>query len=157
MSRRKTRERNQQVYSQLVEMRQAAAPDVDDDDEIDSPQHGSNKMKKFRFQLLHEWLISETKPCRIADIGGGKGLLTHLLRNSGWDAVVIDPEYQELPRKYKDFHTQKRIRIPVDLKIPRISRKFEPFMAGQFDLLIGLHAHGCNINLTSEKNAGHRG
>jgi hypothetical protein len=145
MSKRKTKERNQQVYDELLEMRQSIIPD---DEEDDSPQHqGSNKMKKFRFQLLHEWLIKETKPCRVADIGGGKGLLSYLLRCSGWDASVIDPVYQELPWKYKNIHTKKRVIIPKDVKVPRLSQNFEPEMASDYDILLGLHAHGCNIKI----------
>src|SRR5436190_117862 len=57
------------------------------------------KMKKFRFQLLNRWMIEHLEPCRVADIGGGKGLLTYLLRQSGWPATVIDPVPQALPTK----------------------------------------------------------
>lgn len=144
MSKRKTKERNQQIYGELLDMRQDN--DADDDDES-SQQHGSNKMKKFRFQLLHEWLIAETQPCRVADIGGGKGLLSYLLRGSGWAATVIDPVYQELPWKYKDIHSKKRVIIPKDAKVPRLSQNFAPEMTSEFDILVGLHAHGCNIQI----------
>jgi hypothetical protein len=170
MTKRKTKERNQQIFSSLVEMRQAAVPDADDSDDRESPHgdvlkspygdmiessHGDvigspesgNRMKKFRFQLFHEWLTTELAPCRAADIGGGKGLLAYLLRQSGWQATVIDPVYQELPNKYKDIRANKRVMIPATAKVPRISRAFNPAIASQFDLLLGLHAHGCNIQI----------
>ncbi|MCI0579405.1 MAG: hypothetical protein L0332_34325 [Chloroflexi bacterium] len=105
------------------------------------------RMKTFRFQLLHQWLIHNIKPCRVADIGGGKGLLTYLLRESGWDATVIDPENQALLHKHKDIITGKRAIIPFEANVPRIDGQFEPSMAENFDLLIGLHAHGCNIKI----------
>ena|SRR3990167_4958713 len=30
--------------------------------------------KKFRFQLLQEWLTNRYQPARVLDVGGGKGL-----------------------------------------------------------------------------------
>lgn len=154
MGKRKTRAQNQAVYANLIELRQANVPDADDVDDVDdrddaddaAPGAG-NRMKKFRFQLLHEWLVNELEPCRAADIGGGKGLLAYLLRQSGWQATVIDPVHQELPSKYKDIRANRRVRLPAGAQVPRINRAFAPSMAGQFDLLIGLHAHGCNIQI----------
>ena len=101
-------------------------------------------MKKFRFQLLHRWLVEHFDPCRVADIGGGKGLLAYLLQNSGWDAHVIDPVDQALPDKYKDIKTKRQTRIPASARVPRSTAMFAPEMAADYDLLIGLHAHGCN-------------
>ena len=102
------------------------------------------KMKKFRFQLLHRWLTERFEPCRVADIAGGKGLLAYLMQQSGWDAVVIDPTYQDLINKYKDIATGKRVKIAPDERVPHISKPFVMEMAEQFDLLVGMHAHGCN-------------
>jgi hypothetical protein len=114
------------------------------------------KMRKFRFQLLHRWLVEHVPPCRVADIGGGKGLLTHLLRESGWAATVIDPLHQPLPPRYKDL-AGRRIRLASVEGVPRISRPFEPEMARHFDLLVGLHAHGCNIMIIDAAARFHRG
>ena len=151
MGKRKTKARNQAIFDNLIEMRQATLPDADDDaddaDGADEALEAGNRMKKFRFQLLAEWLTAELEPCRAADIGGGKGLLAYLLRQSGWQATVIDPVHQELPNKYKDIRANKRVLMPAGAKVPRIDRAFDPAMAGQFDLLIGLHAHGCNIQI----------
>lgn len=104
-------------------------------------------MKKFRFQLLHRWLIEHFEPCRVADVAGGKGFLSYLLQHSGWDAVVIDPVAQALPTKYKDIVTGRRVRIPPTTKIARADRPFDPELARHFDLLIGMHAHGCNAQI----------
>lgn len=145
MSKRKSKEQKQAMYEQVLELRKSIAPD--DEEEDDSAGHSGNKMKKFRFQLLHQWLVAEAKPARVADIGGGKGLLSYLLQCDGWQATVIDPFYQELPNKYKDIRANKRVNIPTTAKVPRISEKFEPEMAADYDLLIGLHAHGCNIKI----------
>lgn len=105
------------------------------------------RMKKFRFQLLHQWLIHSLNACRVADIGGGKGLLTYLLRNNGWDATVIDPGSQELLHKYKNIETDKQTAVPLGSKVPRMDARFEMEMAEGFDLLIALHAHACNIKI----------
>jgi hypothetical protein len=105
------------------------------------------RMKKFRFQLLHRWMLDHLEPCRVADIGGGKGLLAYLLQQSGWPAVVIDPVRQALPAKYKDLTTNRQISLPETEQVPRIDRAFEAEMAREFDLLVGVHAHGCNIQL----------
>lgn len=102
------------------------------------------RMKKFRAQLLHAWLVKTLAPCRVADIGGGKGLLGYLLQQSGWDAMVIDPVAQPLPDKYKDILRDQRVKIPPTAQVPNIARNFDPEMAQDFDLLIGMHAHGCN-------------
>ncbi len=105
------------------------------------------KTKSFRFQLMHRWLVAHLEPCRVADVGGGKGLLSYLLQTNGWQATVIDPVNQPLPDKYKDIETGNRVRIAADKRVPRIDRGFETRMGGQFDLLIGMHAHGCNVQI----------
>jgi hypothetical protein len=103
------------------------------------------RMKKFRFQLLHHWLTHTFAPCKAVDIGGGKGLLAHLLIGNGWDATVIDPIDQALPTKYKDLGTDTRVKIDPQATVPRLAAEFAPEQAAGFDLLIGLHAHGCNV------------
>jgi hypothetical protein len=105
------------------------------------------RLKRFRFQLLHQWLVQNLEPCRAADIGGGKGLLSYLLIQSGWQATVIDPYAQPLPGKYKDIATGTRIKIPPQAKVPYLQAAFQPALAQPFDLLIGLHAHGCNVKI----------
>lgn len=103
------------------------------------------RMKKFRFVLLHEWIAQHIAPCRVADIGGGKGLLAYLLEQSGWRSCVIDPIYQDLPTKYKKLATGQQVHIDPAATVTRSDRAFEAEMARDFDLLIALHAHGCNI------------
>ncbi len=105
------------------------------------------RLKRFRFQLLHQWLVHNFEPCRAADIGGGKGLLSYLLVQSGWQAVVIDPAPQPLPEKYKDILTNTRVKIDPASRVPNIAAEFESEHAKGFDLLIGMHAHGCNVKI----------
>ena len=105
------------------------------------------RMKKFRFQLLHQWLIHNFEPCRVADIGGGKGLLAHLLIESGWQAAVIDPVPQDLPTKYKDIVLGRRVKIDPAARVPNIPSTFETYHGKHFDLLIGMHAHGSNAKI----------
>lgn len=109
-------------------------------------QRKPRKVKRFRFVFVHTWLTETYEPCRVADIAGGKGMLTYLLQQSGWDSIVIDPEYQELPPKYTDIN-RKRIKLPPEAKVPRLSEKFTQEMAEKYDLLVGIHAHGCNMQI----------
>jgi len=105
------------------------------------------RLKRFRFQLLHQWLVQNLEPCKVADIGGGKGLLSYLLIQSGWDATVVDPYEQPLPEKYKDIVSDSRVKIPSQARIPFLQTEFQPELAQPFDLLIGMHAHGCNVKI----------
>ena len=109
-------------------------------------KHELRKLKRFRFQLLHRWITENYDPCRVADVGGGKGLLAYLLRESGFQAVVIDPHNQPLPRVYKDLEG-KRHKIAPEESVPRINKGFEKEMVKDFDLVIGLHTHGSNMNI----------
>lgn len=105
------------------------------------------RMKKFRFQLLAEWIIAKFAPCRTADVGGGKGILAFLLRQAGFDAVVIDPFQQQLPQKFRNFNCSTRIKLSDLQDPPRIVQQFRPEQALDFDLLVAMHAHGCNMAL----------
>lgn len=104
-------------------------------------------MKKFRFQLLAGWMAENLAPCRAADIGGGKGLLAYLLNQHGWESTVIDPVYQTLPEKYKDLETGRQMKLGERESVARLSMPFTEDLAPRFDLLIAMHAHGCNIAL----------
>jgi hypothetical protein len=118
-----------------------------------SDSHELTKMKKFRFQLLHQWIATRIAPCRVADVGGGKGLLAYLLQESGWAATVIDPIAQGLPAKYKDLDSNRQVRVAETEAVPRLNREFEPGMVGDFDLLVAMHAHGCNIQMIDAASA----
>jgi hypothetical protein len=107
----------------------------------------NHRMKKFRFQLLHAWLVNTFEPCRAGDVGGGKGLLSYLLMKDGWRAAAIDPVQQALPDKYKDIRSDARVKVPPGAAIPFIPAAFETRMAQDIDLLIGMHAHGCNARI----------
>lgn len=155
MSKRKDRRNGEQLYSSVVNI--AADEDTVIPDEVlyasvdlatvltPETRRVLPMMKKFRFVLLHEWIAQHVTPCRVADIGGGKGLLAYLLGQSGWDATVIDPIHQALPTKYKDPATGKQIHIDPSASVPRRDCTFTSELAAEFDLLIALHAHGCTI------------
>ncbi len=102
---------------------------------------------QFRFQVIAAWLADNYSPRKALDVGGGKGLLAYLLNLRGWDVTVVDPVDQPLPPKYKDISMDKRILIPSTARVSRITAPFEEEMASDFDLLIGLHAHGSNIKI----------
>jgi hypothetical protein len=105
------------------------------------------RLKKFRFQLLEEWIVANVTPCRVADIVGGKGLIAYLLNQRGYQATTIDPIPQALPTKYKDLAADRQIRIAPTETVARHDAPFAPEMAQDFDLLLAMHAHGCNIQI----------
>jgi hypothetical protein len=166
MAKKKTKRESEELFMKLMQMTgisdevevtnpQVVNPPVEDSDRanfaatVEEAQRigDISRMKKFRFQLLHRWLTQNFAPCRVADIGGGKGSLAYLLQQSGWQATVIDPEYQTLPEKYKDLSLDQRVIIPPDADVPHITAKFEPHHARHFDLLLGMHAHACNAKI----------
>lgn len=115
--------------------------------------------KKFRFQLLQEWLTKRYKPTTVLDIAGGKGLLSYLLIKSGWQSMVVDPICEEVNlTKYKDINTDKRILLSKEevKNIPRITSVFEENIAKDFELLIGLHAHGSNLQIIQAAKKYHK-
>ncbi|MBI5358251.1 hypothetical protein HZB69_01315 [Candidatus Amesbacteria bacterium] len=105
------------------------------------------RSRRFRFQLLHEWLVSHYPPQKAVDVGGGKGLLAYLLIQSGWDVTVIDPVSQILPRTFKNL---QKVRTTLDIdkrgQISRIDKSFEIDMASDYEFLIGLHSPCCVID-----------
>lgn len=158
MTNKSVRLRADKLFLNLERM--SAPPTIEDGDEdtarivalhgqavevvADTGRAHAPRMKKFRFQLLHHWLTHNFAPCAAADIGGGKGLLAYLLNLDGWAATVIDPIGQALPTKYKDLTTGTRVKIDPAATVPHLDAEFVPEQAVGFDLLIGLHAHGCN-------------
>ncbi len=104
------------------------------------------KTKKLRFSLLHSWLVNNFEACKVADVGGGKGMLAMLLQESGWDVTVIDPEITPLPNKYKTIDGRKL--NPQEMNsIKTIQSNFENEMAKDYDLIIGMHVHGANMQI----------
>ena len=155
MSKKHDQEYGQELFARLQQIAQGSrqypatppAPDPHPLALYPPPPRELRKMKKFRFQLLHRWLMARFEPCRAADIGGGKGLLAYLLQESGWETAVIDPTPQSLPDKFKNITTGQRILTPTDAHVRHINREFAEPMAQEFDLLIGMHAHGCNAKV----------
>ena len=156
MSKRKDRRQGEALFA--VVARSAGHDDtpIDDATLAASPELASlvtvgkrplTMMKKFRFQLLHAWIVGNVAPCRVADVGGGKGLLAYLLQNSGYSVTVIDPVAQGLPDKYKDLAADRQVKVPPTDSVPRLDQPFDPALAEQFDLLVAMHAHGCNLQL----------
>ncbi|MBE2224732.1 MAG: hypothetical protein IAF02_24545 [Anaerolineae bacterium] len=168
MAKRKDKRESDELYSQVLQLAVHALSSVPEDfrnyegdrflDEIQfelealaSPTLPRSPelpmMKKFRFQLLHRWMLANIAPCRMVDVGGGKGLLSYLFQQSDWHTTVIDPINQPLPTKYKDLTSNKQISIAPEETVTRINAEFQPDFAKDADLLVAMHAHGCNIQM----------
>jgi len=103
------------------------------------------KLKRFRSQLLAAWIAERFPPCAVADVGGGKGLLSWLLIEAGFRAEVVDPVDQPLPATYRDLRSGRRVRLGPDAAVPRRRVAFGPGLGRRYDLLVALHAHGSNL------------
>ena len=159
MAKPKDQREGEAQFARVVALTEAATPAGTPDHSRTQPRPGMpnprteppanelRMMKKFRFQLLHRWLTDHVEPCRAADVGGGKGLLAYLLQESGWSTTVVDPISQTLPDKYKDLASKRQIRLGAEEQVPRLDQPFSPELAQDFDLLIALHAHGCNLQM----------
>lgn len=104
---------------------------------------------QFRFQVFHQWIIEHYPPCSVADIGGGKGLLSFFLNHSEFESTVIDPVWKPVEWKYKDITTGKRVKLSPDQlnSVPHIIKEFDLDLPLDldFDIFVGLHAHGSNM------------
>ena len=145
MAKQKDRHADEFLFAALAQRSRTGPPRPAFDAGAGSAADGELRMmKKFRFQLLHRWLIAQFAPCRVADIAGGKGLLAYLLQRSSWEAVVIDPHPQDLPPKYKDIASGRSRKIGARERVPHLDVPFTANLGAHFDLLVGLHAHGSN-------------
>jgi len=45
-------------------------------------------MKKFRFELLRDWIVANFPKCSVADIGDGKGMLTYIMSYAVTEGIV---------------------------------------------------------------------
>lgn len=104
------------------------------------------KNKKFRWGLLHKWLTTTFYPTTVADVGGGKGMLSYMLIKSGWQSTVVDPVDQPLLEKFTDLEGN-RIRIKDLEQVPRINKPFSAEIVKDMKLIVGMHAHGCNMEI----------
>lgn len=111
------------------------------------------KPKKFRFELLAAWIAGNFPPCSVADIGGGKGLLSYLLDLRGFESTVIDPEFQPLPAKYREPGTTRQVKVPGDASVRHLTTPYAPALGAGFDLLVALHAHGVNQQILDSVRA----
>lgn len=95
------------------------------------------------------WLTQRYNPAKVLDVGGGKGLLSFLLNKNGWNSTVVDPAISDYLTKYKDIGSDKRVVLSDDEieSFKRIVGVFKNDMAKDYDLLIGLHAHGSNLQI----------
>ncbi len=76
-------------------------------------------------------------------------MLAYLLHEKGWEVTVIDP-VKTLPLlKFKDFACGNRVKLDEKDwdKIDWIEKEFDIGMISDFDLIVGLHAHGVNMKI----------
>ena len=67
------------------------------------------KLKRFRYEILADFITDQFKPCRVADVGCDKVLLAWLLLELWLAATVIDPQPQAMPEEYKSLSLGRRL------------------------------------------------
>jgi hypothetical protein len=92
-----------------------------------------------RFKITAEFIRKNFKPCTVADVAGGKGLLSLELAKFGFDCTVIETN----PR-------------PQNHSIKNLKGKFTPQMAANFDLVVGLHPDQATHAICESAKAGHK-
>ena len=86
-----------------------------------------------RFRILADLISRNFKPCKVADVAGGGGMLSFMLAQKGFDCTVIDPRKTDLPKEYrlktrrgqKGFTRQRKLFSCNDID--------------EYDLIVGLH------------------
>ncbi|MCA9968735.1 MAG: hypothetical protein KC425_00895, partial [Anaerolineales bacterium] len=59
--------------------------------------------------------------------------------------------------KYKDIGTGRQVKLDGAARVPHIDAPFTAELGARFDLLLGMHAHGCNaavIDAAAESGCG---
>lgn len=105
--------------------------------------------------MTSKFIIDNYKPCSVLDVSGGKGVLSYLLNQAGFDCTVVDPLYQTLPNKFrKDCYDKSKGRYLLNSEeikyLKYIKDIFRPEMVKDFDLIVGLHAHGCMYHILEQ-------
>ena len=102
--------------------------------------------KAFRFVQAYA-LIRQLHPegATVLDVGGGQGILSyHLNQTPAFRAVVMDPEPRSLPPRFRVPGQRKLAAVPDDAKVPAFAAPYSHEIGREFDLLVGMHAHGAN-------------
>lgn len=89
---------------------------------------------RHRFEVVASFVQRNfPPPLSIADVAGGQGNLSFILAQEGYKCTIIDPRNTDLSKNERRMRSRKGIRFK------RIRKEFTPEMAGNFDLIIGLH------------------
>lgn len=90
-----------------------------------------------RFEVMARFVEANfPPPRRVADVAGGQGNLSLLLVERGYDCTVIDPRSTALSKRERQYSRRKR------LAFQRAKMCFQPELAEDFDLVVGLHPDG---------------
>jgi hypothetical protein len=89
-----------------------------------------------RFKAISDLICRNFKPCKVADVAGGGGMLSFELAQKGFDCTVIDPRKTDLPKEYRLKHRRGHKTFKRERKL------FTRGDAIDYDLIIGLHPDG---------------
>lgn len=90
---------------------------------------------KSRFKVFADFIARNYKPCKVADVAGGKGILSWELQKRGFEPTIIDP----------------RVRFNIQ-RFKAIRSLFKEEYVQDFDLLIGMHPDGATEPIVKYAN-----
>lgn len=92
-----------------------------------------------RFEVFADWIEERFPPDRfrrVLDVAGGGGMLALELADRGYMVKVVDPRKSRPPAR------ERRSRRNLLGLVEYVQERFQPSMATEADLVIGLHPDG---------------
>ena len=98
---------------------------------------------KRRFRAFADF-IGRTFPKveTVADVAGGRGVLSYYLRELGYDATIVDSRDAQLPRYIRRALRKQSVKQGRLVEIPRAVRRLQEIDLSPFDLVVALHPDG---------------
>jgi len=96
---------------------------------------------RLRFVVFARFL-RETFPeaTKVADVAGGRGLLSLELRQLGFTPTIIDPRLvTNLPHRVRRALRREALQTGRVPRVPRLHARLEEVDLSEFDLVVGLH------------------
>ncbi len=105
-----------------------------------------------RFRVFAEFITQQFPDARkVADIGGGRGLLSVELQRVGFESVVIDPRRVEnLPRRIRKEIRKEALRSGKLTNIAKAEIQIEQMDLSSFDLAVGMHPDQATEHIVRE-------
>jgi|TARA_Y100000310_G_scaffold274578_3_gene290664 hypothetical protein len=86
----------------------------------------------------------------VADVAGGRGILSYHLHQLGYDATIIDTRNAHLPSRLQRVLRKQSVKQGRLIEIPRVIGKVQEVDLRPFDIIVGLHPDDATEHLVRE-------